>query len=213
MQTLRQPALAGAVRARLDHLAGKRACARAAGDVADREPGSPGPCPCCQNPATPDVCQLPFCLFRRGVYIKRCTSSKATGTHLNDLFTMTARQDFFGPDYRPSRGGSAPSSTTASAWKSQRQQALANRSETTASTVRRTGMPFASIQVPEAANLPVRDEKAAARVALVTGGNKGIGRVIVADLARKGFTVSAMSATRRASMATSGEDSRMTMNH
>jgi len=74
-------------------------------------------------------------------------------------------------------------------------------------------MPFASIQVPEAANLPVRDEKAAARVALVTGGNKGIGRVIVADLARKGFTVSAMSATRRASMATSGEDSRMTMNH
>jgi hypothetical protein len=50
-------------------------------------------------------------------------------------------------------------------------------------------MPFASIKVTEAANLPVRDEKAAARVALVTGGNKGIGRVIVAGLARQGFTV------------------------
>jgi len=50
-------------------------------------------------------------------------------------------------------------------------------------------MPFANIKMPEEANLPVRDEKAAAQVALVTGGNKGIGRTIVAGLARQRFTV------------------------
>jgi hypothetical protein len=38
MQTLRQPAMAGPVRARLDYLAHKRACARAAGDLATAIP-------------------------------------------------------------------------------------------------------------------------------------------------------------------------------
>jgi hypothetical protein len=41
--TLRQPATAGAARARLDHVARERACARPVGDLADTESECPVP--------------------------------------------------------------------------------------------------------------------------------------------------------------------------
>jgi NAD(P)-dependent dehydrogenase (short-subunit alcohol dehydrogenase family) len=50
-------------------------------------------------------------------------------------------------------------------------------------------MPFASIKGRRQRTCQSVTRRAAARVALVTGGNKGIGRVIVAGLARQGFTV------------------------